>query len=70
MFVYQTIFNMLELKNDKCTEYIISRESKGIYNSKLIALQDAFLPNVKCCINKREYKLIALLQLWNKTITQ
>ena len=70
MFVYQTIFNMLELKNDKCTEYIISRESKGIYNSKLIASQDAFLPNVKCCINKREHKLIALLQLWNKTITQ
>ena len=70
MFVYQTILNMLELKKDKCTEYIISRESKWIYNSKLIALQDDFLPNVKCCINKREYKLIALLQLWNKTITQ
>ena len=47
MFVYQLIFNALELKNDKGTEYIISRKSKGINNSKLIELYGAFLPYLK-----------------------
>ena len=47
MFVYQTTFNMLELKIDKCTEYIIGWKSKGVYNSKLIELHGTFLPNVK-----------------------
>ena len=42
MFVYQPTFHVLELKNGKGTEYI-----KGIYNSKLIALHSALLPNVK-----------------------
>ena len=31
MSVYQPTFNVLELKNDKVTEYIISWNSKGIY---------------------------------------
>ena len=31
MSVYQPTFNVLELKNDKGTEYIISWNSKGIY---------------------------------------
>ena len=30
MFVYQPTFNVLELKNDKCTEYIISCKLKGL----------------------------------------
>ena len=47
MFVYQLTFNMLELKKDKGTEYIISYKSKGVYNSKFIALHQAFLPKVK-----------------------
>ena len=47
MFVYQPTFNVLELKNDRGTEYIISWKSNGIHNSKLIALYGAFLPNVK-----------------------
>ena len=47
MFVYQPTFHVLELKNDKGTEYIKSWKSKGIYNSKLIALHSALLPNVK-----------------------
>ena len=38
---------MLELKNDKGTEYIISWKSKGLNHSKLIALRGTFLPNVK-----------------------
>ena len=38
MFVYQPIFNVLEPKIDKSTEYIIRLKSKGVYNSKLITL--------------------------------
>ena len=38
---------MLELKIEKGTEYIVGWESKGLYNSKPIALHDAFLSNVK-----------------------
>ena len=43
---------MLELKKDKGTEYIISCKSKGVYNSKLIALHRAYLPKVKYFRNK------------------
>ena len=52
MFIYQPTLNMLELKNDKSTEYIISWKSKELYNSKLIALYGAFLPDVKYFNNK------------------
>ena len=52
MFVYQPTFNVLELKEDKDTEYIIGWKSKGVYISKLIALHGAFLPNVKYFRNK------------------
>ena len=52
MFLYQPTFNVLELKNDKCSEYIISWHSKGICHSKLIAFYGAFLPNVKYFRNK------------------
>ena len=47
MFVYKSTLNMLELKIDKGTDYIISWKSKGLYNSKLIALHGVFLPNIK-----------------------
>ena len=33
---------MLELQKDKVTEYFIGWKSKGVYNSKLIALYGAF----------------------------
>ena len=36
MFVYQPTFNVLELKIDKGTEYVIGPKSKGLYNTKLI----------------------------------
>ena len=36
MFAYQPTFNVLELKIDKGTEYIIGWKSKGVYNSKLV----------------------------------
>ena len=38
---------VLELKTDKGTEYIIGWKSKGVCNSKLIALHGALLPRVK-----------------------
>ena len=54
MFFYQPTFNVLELKNDEGTEYIISWKSKGIYDSKLMVLIGALLPNVKYFKNKIE----------------
>ena len=47
VFVYQPLFNMLELKKDKGTEYVIGWKSKGVYNSKLTSWHGAFLPNMK-----------------------
>ena len=47
MFVYQPKYNVLKLKTDNGTEYMISWKSTGIYNSKLIALHGAFLFKVK-----------------------
>ena len=45
---------MLELKKDKSAEYVIGLKSKRIYNSKLIALHDSFLPNINCFRKKIE----------------
>ena len=42
-FVYQPILDSLELRKDKGTEYIVSRKSKRLYNSKLKLLYTAFL---------------------------
>ena len=38
MFFYQPTFNLLELKEDKDTKYIISWKSKGVYNSKTYSI--------------------------------
>ena len=47
MFVYQSTFNMVELKKDKGTDYIISWKSEGLFESKLFPLHGTFLPNTK-----------------------
>ena len=48
VLVQQPKFNVLQLKKiDKGTEYIIGWKSKGLYNSKLIALDGASLPTAK-----------------------
>ena len=47
VFVYQPTFDVLELKTEKGTEYIIGWKAKGLYSSKLTALLVAFLSNVK-----------------------
>ena len=38
MFLYQPTFNMLQLKRDTGTEYVIVWKSKGVYSSKIIPL--------------------------------
>ena len=38
MFVYQPTFNMLELKEDKGTEYITAWKSEGLSKSRLYPL--------------------------------
>ena len=52
MFLYEPTFKVLELKNDNGTEYVINWKSKGAYQSKLKALNDAFLHNVRYFGNK------------------
>ena len=47
MSVYQTKLSVLEFKKDKVTEYVTGCKSKGAYISKIIALHNAFLPNIK-----------------------
>ena len=46
MFVYQPTFNTIKYKNTS-TEYDTSWKSKVVDNSKLIALNSDFLPNIK-----------------------
>ena len=46
-FVYQPTPDALELKKDKCTDYILSWKSKLLYNSKLQQLYTAFLISIK-----------------------
>ena len=47
MFACQPTFNLLEFKEDKCTEYVIGWKSKEVYTSKLIPLYTVFLHNVR-----------------------
>ena len=46
MFVYQPTLNPIKITS-MSTEYVISLKSKGVYNSKLIALNSNFLLNMK-----------------------
>ena len=51
-FVYQPTFTTIKYKNTR-TEYVFSSKSKGVYNSKLTALNSDFLPDIKYFNNKR-----------------
>ena len=46
MFIYQSTFDMSELKKDKGTGYALSWKSKGRYTSKLKPLYSAFLHSI------------------------
>ena len=37
-FVYQLTLDLLELKKDKGTDYVLSWKSNGVYNSKIMPL--------------------------------
>ena len=47
MFVCQPIFNMLELKKGRDTDYVIGWKSKSSYESKLLLSHGVFLFNIK-----------------------
>ena len=57
MFVYQPIFDTLELKKDKGTDYVVSWKSKGVYTSKPKPLYTAFFHSIRISANKVEIKL-------------
>ena len=59
MFAYQPTFNTIKHKN-MSTEFLICWKSKGVYNSKVIALNSDFLPNIEY-LKKLGYNLIILL---------
>ena len=58
--VYQPTLDILELKNDKGTDYIVSRKSKGVFNSKLKPLYIAFLYSIELSEYKMGINLIKL----------
>ena len=45
-FVYQPTLDTLELKKDKGNDYVLSWESKGVYDSKHKSLYTAFLHSI------------------------
>ena len=47
MYVKQPALDMLELKEDKSTDYVIGWKSDGLFKSKLLSLHGAFLPIIK-----------------------
>ena len=47
MFVYQLTLDALEFKKNKYTDYLLSRKSNGVYNSKLKPLYTDFLHSIK-----------------------
>ena len=47
---------MLELRNDKGTDYILSWKYNAVYNSKLKPLYTTFLHSMKLSGNKMEIK--------------
>ena len=52
--VYQPPLNRLEWKIDKSTDYVIGCRSKGVYNSKLLALQEVISPIINYFTRKIE----------------
>ena len=65
MFVYQPIFNTLELKDGKVTNYVIGYKSKGVYTSKVKPLCTTFLHDIKfpaCRIEMQFSKDVLLVE--------
>ena len=47
MLFYQPTFDMLELKENKSTDYVIDLRPNGVYTSNLTPLCTAFLYSIK-----------------------
>ena len=45
--MYQPTLDVLELKKGKCTDYVLSWKSKGVFNSKFKPICTAFLHSIK-----------------------
>ena len=45
MFLYQSTLDKLDLKDGKCTDYVVGWKSNQIYTSKLTPLYSVFLNN-------------------------
>ena len=46
----------IRIKKDKVTDYVLSRKSKGVYNSKLQLFYAAFLHSIKLSESRMEIK--------------
>ena len=57
MFVYQLIFDRLDGKKDKGTDYVFSWKSKGVYTSKLKPLYTVLWHSIKLSGYKMAMKL-------------
>ena len=55
-FIYLPTLDTLELKKEKCTNYVLSWKSKEMYNSKLKPLYTAFLHSIKLSEYRMEIK--------------
>ena len=64
MFVYHSTFITLQLKVNKSTESVIGWKSVGLYKSKPLPLNGAFLPSIKYFSPK------VAIQFNNKTIVK
>ena len=61
MFVYQSKTDMLELKKDKGTDYVLSWKSKRTYTFKINLLHAAFLHSINFSVYRIGIKLIKTL---------
>ena len=68
MFFYHTTFDMLELKKDKGTDYILGWNSKGVFTSKLKPLYTLYmLPE---CNLETRFVEDPLAVEWNNYVTK
>ena len=55
-FTYQLTLETLELKKQKCVDYVFSWKSNGVYNSKPKPLHTSFLQSINLSAYKLEIK--------------
>ena len=70
MSIHQPMLNLLELKKNKVTNYVLSWRSKRVYTSKLEPLYAAFLHSTRFSGYRMRIKSDKDPFAQNKTITQ